>query len=43
MKFVLRVFDTSGSVQTLRIDSDSPSNAASLARARGLRVVSVSA
>ncbi|KWF07130.1 type II secretion system F family protein [Burkholderia pseudomultivorans] len=43
MKFVLRVFDTSGSVQTLRIDSDSPANAASLARARGLRVVSVSA
>ncbi|KWO49691.1 type II secretion system F family protein [Burkholderia territorii] len=43
MKFVLRVFDTGGSVQTLRIDSDSPANAASLARARGLRVVSVSA
>ncbi|KVQ40151.1 general secretion pathway protein GspF [Burkholderia territorii] len=43
MKFVLRVFDTGGSVQTLRIDSDSPANAASLARSRGLRVVSVSA
>ena len=43
MKFVLRVFDTSGAVQTLRIDSDSSSTAASLARARGLRVVSVRA
>ena len=41
MRYVLRVFDTSGSVQTLRIDSDSSSTAASLARARGLRVVSV--
>ncbi|MFM0081768.1 type II secretion system F family protein [Paraburkholderia sediminicola] len=43
MKYVLRVFDTSGAVQTLRIDSDSSSTAASLARARGLRVVSVRA
>ncbi|HEX7906615.1 MAG TPA: type II secretion system F family protein [Paraburkholderia sp.] len=43
MKYVLRVFDTSGAVQTLRIDSDSSSSAASLARARGMRVVSVRA
>jgi len=43
VKYVLRVFDTSGAVQTLRIDSDSSSTAASLARARGLRVVSVRA
>ncbi|MGF6598956.1 general secretion pathway protein F [Paraburkholderia sp. GAS448] len=43
MKYVLRVFDTSGSVQTVRIDSDSSSAAAALARSRGLRVVSVSA
>lgn len=42
MKFVLRVFDTNGSVQTLRLDSDSPATAAALARSRGLRVVSVS-
>ncbi|OJB06106.1 type II secretion system F family protein [Burkholderia ubonensis] len=43
MKFVLRVFDTSGSVQTLRVDSDSPASASALARSRGFRVVSVSA
>jgi general secretion pathway protein F len=43
VKYVLRVFDTSGSVQTLRIDCDSSSTAAALARARGLRVVSVRA
>ncbi|MEM5314577.1 type II secretion system F family protein [Paraburkholderia sp. JHI869] len=43
MKYVLRVFDTNGSVQTLRIDSDSPTTASALARARGLRVVSVRA
>ncbi|RKP43359.1 type II secretion system F family protein [Trinickia fusca] len=43
MKYVLRVFDTNGSVQTLRIDSDSSTTATALARARGLRVVSVRA
>ncbi|KVG18962.1 type II secretion system F family protein [Burkholderia ubonensis] len=43
MKFVLRVFDTSGSVQTVRVDSDSPASASALARSRGFRVVSVSA
>lgn len=43
MKYVLRVFDTNGSVQTLRIDSDSPATATAQARARGLRVVSVRA
>ncbi|OXI88144.1 general secretion pathway protein GspF [Burkholderia sp. AU33423] len=43
MKFVLRVFDTNGLVQTLRVDSDSPASATALARARGLRVVSVNA
>nr|WP_232430717.1 hypothetical protein [Burkholderia ubonensis] len=43
VKFVLRVFDTNGSVQTLRVDSDSPASASALARSRGLRVVSVSA
>ncbi|TCW77986.1 general secretion pathway protein GspF [Burkholderia sp. SRS-46] len=43
MKFVLRVFDTSGSVQTLRLDSDSSASAAALARSRGFRVASVSA
>lgn len=41
MKYVLRVFDTNGLVQTLRIDSDSSTAAMALARARGLRVVSV--
>ncbi|QCP51993.1 type II secretion system F family protein [Trinickia violacea] len=43
MKYVLRVFDTNGSVQTLRIDSDSSTTATALARSRGLRVVSVRA
>ncbi|TKC89487.1 type II secretion system F family protein [Trinickia terrae] len=43
MKFMLRVFDTNGSVQTLCIDSDSSATAAALARSRGLRVVSVTA
>lgn len=43
MKYVLRVFDTNGSVQTLRIDSDSLTAATALARSRGLRVVSVRA
>lgn len=43
MKYLLRVFDTSGSVQTLRVDSDSVASATALARARGLRVVSVRA
>ncbi|MBB2930203.1 type II secretion system F family protein [Paraburkholderia silvatlantica] len=43
MKYVLRVFDTNGSVQTLRIDSDSSTAATALARSRGLRVVSVRA
>lgn len=43
MKYVLRVFDTNGSVQTLRIDSETPTAATALARSRGLRVVSVRA
>ncbi|MGF6935624.1 general secretion pathway protein F [Paraburkholderia sp. UCT70] len=43
MKFLLRVFDTSGSVQTLRLDCDSSAAGTALARARGLRVVSVRA
>ncbi|WP_028207232.1 type II secretion system F family protein [Paraburkholderia nodosa] len=43
MKYVLRVFDTNGSVQTLRIDSETPAAATALARSRGLRVVSVRA
>ncbi|RDJ97742.1 type II secretion system F family protein [Paraburkholderia lacunae] len=43
MKYLLRVFDTSGSVQTLRVDCDSSAAATALARARGLRVVSVRA
>ncbi|MBC8748707.1 MULTISPECIES: type II secretion system F family protein [Paraburkholderia] len=43
MKYLLRVFDTSGSVQTLRVDCDSSAAAIALARARGLRVVSVRA
>ena len=38
MKYVLRVFDTNGAVQTLHVESDSTTAAASLARARGLRV-----
>lgn len=41
MKYVLRVFDTNGAVQTVHVESDSTAAAASLARARGLRVVSV--
>lgn len=43
MKYVLRVFDTNGSVQTLRVDSDSTTAATALARSRGMRVVSVRA
>ncbi|WP_233886932.1 type II secretion system F family protein [Paraburkholderia flagellata] len=43
MKYVLRVFDTNGSVQTLRIDSDSSTAATAVARSRGMRVVSVRA
>jgi general secretion pathway protein F len=43
VKYVLRVFDTNGSVQTLRIDSETPTAATALARSRGLRVVSVRA
>ncbi|MFP3569659.1 type II secretion system F family protein [Paraburkholderia sp. SIMBA_030] len=43
MKYLLRVFDTSGSVQTLRVDCDSSAAATALARSRGLRVVSVRA
>ncbi|NUY02080.1 type II secretion system F family protein [Paraburkholderia youngii] len=43
MKYLLRGFDTSGSVQTLRVDCDSSAAAIALARARGLRVVSVRA
>ena len=43
MKYVLRVFDTNGSVQTLRIDCETPTAATALARSRGLRVVSVRA
>ncbi|MCP3723208.1 type II secretion system F family protein [Paraburkholderia sp. CNPSo 3272] len=43
MKYLLRVFDTNGSVQTLRIDSETPAAATALARSRGLRVVSVRA
>ncbi|MCC8400747.1 type II secretion system F family protein [Paraburkholderia sp. MMS20-SJTN17] len=41
MKYVLRVFDTHGSVQTVRVESDSTTAAAAIARARGWRVVSV--
>ncbi|WP_233805059.1 type II secretion system F family protein [Paraburkholderia sp. HP33-1] len=41
MKYVLRVFDTNGSVQTVRVESDSTTAAAAIARARGWRVVSV--
>jgi general secretion pathway protein F len=41
VKYVLRVFDTTGAVQTVRVDSDSTAAAAAIARARGLRVVSV--
>jgi general secretion pathway protein F len=43
VKYVLRVFDTNGSVQTLRIDCETPTAATALARSRGLRVVSVRA
>ncbi|AOJ09950.1 type II secretion system F family protein [Burkholderia mayonis] len=43
MKYVLRVFDAGGSVQTVCIDSDSSGTAAALARSRGFRVVSVRA
>jgi general secretion pathway protein F len=41
MIYLLRGFDGSGAVQTLRIDSDSSAAAVAQARARGLRVVSV--
>ncbi|CAB3789966.1 type II secretion system F family protein [Pararobbsia alpina] len=41
MKYLVRVFDISGAVQTLRVDCDSSATATALARARGLRVVSV--
>ncbi|GAB7548858.1 type II secretion system F family protein [Cupriavidus sp. 8B] len=41
MKYLMRVFDTCGEVQSIHIDSDSPASAAATARARGLRVVSI--
>jgi general secretion pathway protein F len=43
MKYVLRVFDPGGSVQTVRLDSDSSGAATAIARSRGLRVVSIRA
>jgi general secretion pathway protein F len=43
VKYVLRVFDTGGSVQTIRIDGDSSAGAAAIAQSRGLRVVSIRA
>ncbi|MDB5788829.1 type II secretion system F family protein [Caballeronia mineralivorans] len=43
MKYVLRVFDTRGLVQTIRIDGESLAGASALAQARGLRVISVRA
>lgn len=41
MKYLMRVFDTCGEVQSIHIDSDSPASAAATARSRGLRVVSI--
>ncbi|SCK24634.1 general secretion pathway protein F [Vogesella sp. LIG4] len=43
VKYVLRVFDTRGAVQTIRIEGDSSNAAVASANARGLRVVSVRA
>ena len=43
MKFSLRVFDTSGLVRTIDVEGDTSAGAASIARSRGLRVISVRA
>jgi general secretion pathway protein F len=41
VKYVLRVFDTNGAVQTVRVESETTTAAMAIAKARGLRVVSV--
>lgn len=43
MKYLLRVFDTGGLVQTIRIEGDSSAGATALAQAKGLRVISIQA
>ncbi len=41
MKYLLRVFDSAGLVQTVCIDGDTPAGATAVAQSRGLRVIAV--
>jgi general secretion pathway protein F len=41
VKYLLRVFDAAGVLQTISVDGDTSDGAASIARSRGLRVISV--
>jgi len=41
VKYLLRVFDTAGLVQTISVEGDTSAGAASIARSRGLRVISI--
>ena len=43
MKYMLRVFDAAGLVQTISVEGDTSAGAASVAHSRGLRVISVRA
>ncbi|GAB3626144.1 Type II secretion system protein F [Pandoraea terrae] len=43
MKYLLRVFDAGGQMQTIRIEGDSSASATADAQSRGLRVISVAA
>jgi general secretion pathway protein F len=43
VKYLLRVFDTGGLVQTIRIDGDSSAGATAVAQSPGLRMISVQA
>jgi general secretion pathway protein F len=43
VKYSLRVFDAAGLVQTISLEGDTSDGAASLARSRGLRVISIRA
>ncbi|PMS35606.1 general secretion pathway protein F [Trinickia symbiotica] len=43
MKYSLRVFDAAGLVQTISLEGDTSDGAASIARSRGLRVISIRA
>lgn len=43
VKYLLRVFDTTGLVQTINVEGDTSAGAASIARSRGFRVISIRA